>query len=416
MEKLQKIGLKIELSHTSQGRFLIIAGILPSGLVAKNQGPLAVGDVVVKINGFDFLENPILEIANSIIGNCIGDVTIIATGTAESASALQEIARTTVEDDVETAFIANRTPEAAAPEFDESSYGGSIGSYISSKVLRITKSDPSDGVGFGMMTQITNWGPMLVVSEISGNKDQTELEVGDAILTINGIDFRGEPDPNRAASVLQKATNLVVVEYQRLSQMKKPLVFPPSAVMETERSGSKKTGRSRKSKRIDEFDACLSTKMTPSNTAEGSLGADARLGKQLSPDRRFQLSESAKPDQQVDQRKLGNIFVKVKKAHARQEVGISFESVNGVLFVSRISKEGPLAGGEIAPGDIVLSINNSSFKENARVRDADALVRDARMLILEVRKQNDEASNDLSQPKLKWHQKLQCKRRGEETL
>jgi C-terminal processing protease CtpA/Prc len=405
MEKSQKIGLKLETLHTANSKSLFVAGIHPSGLLAKNQASLVLGDIILKINSFDFGENPILEIANSIISNSVGDIAIIASGAAQS---LTDFSRNKVEDE-ET--------KVTAVEFDENSYGGSISSYMSSKVLRLSKADPLECVGFGMMAQITKWGPMLVVSEISGKVEQTALEVGDAILAINGINFRGKPDPDRAASVLKKATKVVVIEYQRLSQMKSSLSFSGSAAMEKERSRSKSAGESRRSKRIEEYDASFRTRVTPSKSVKGSVITPE---KNSSPARLPQSKRSTEPDHQLVPKfippKSDTFVVRVAKEYPEQEFGISVESVHGILFVSEISLPGLLVGENVLPGDIILSINNMSFHENASVQEAEAQITDARVLILEVKKQNGAPTSDPHQLKLKWHERLQCKKRSVESL
>jgi hypothetical protein len=417
MEKSQKIGLKLETLHTANNKSLFVAGIHPSGLLAKNQTSLILGDIILKINSFDLRENPILEIANSIISNSVGDIAIIASGATQSLTDFADFSRNKVEDDTETGVIANGETKVTAVEFDENSYGGSISSYMSSKVLRLSKADPLENVGFGMMTQITKWGPMLVVSEIYGKVEQSALKVGDAILAINGINFRGKPDPDRAASVLKKATKVVVIEYQRLSQMKSSLSFSGSAAMEKERSRSKSAGESRRSERIEEYDASFRTKVTRSKSVKGGVITSE---KNSSPVRLPQSKRSTEPDHQLAPKfippKSDTFVVRVAREYLVQEFGISVISVNGILFVSEISLQGLLVGENVLPGDIILSINNMSFHENASAQEAEAQIRDARVLILEVKKQNGVPTSDPHQLKLKWRERLQCKKRSVESL
>ena len=53
---LDKIGVHVGLRRTIGGRRLIVSKISPTGLVANS--PMQPGDVVVAINGYNFLENP----------------------------------------------------------------------------------------------------------------------------------------------------------------------------------------------------------------------------------------------------------------------------------------------------------------------------------------------------------------------
>lgn len=422
MDKSQKIGLKLEELQSASDKSLFIAGIHPSGLLAKSQeGSLVLGDIIVKINGFDFRENPILEIANSIIRNSVGDITIIATGAARMSPESGDFSRNGLENDGEFAFIANIESKAASVDFDENSYGGSIGSYVSSKLLRVSKDNPSDSVGFGMMTQLTKWGPMLVVSEMLDKGLQTELKVGDAILAINGINFRGKPDPDRANSVLQKATKVIVVEYQRLSEMKSSLSLSGSAEMERDRRRANRSGEKRRSTRIEEFDASFRTKVNPSKSVEGDVVTSENYS--ISPERLPRTSVGTPPmhhqavSTRIVQPKDGSFFVNVSKEHPKQEVGITFEAVNGILFVSTISPDGILVGQNVVPGDVIFSINNESFTEAGTAREAEALISNSKVLILEVKTRNQATYNDpTSEQKLKWHEKLQCRKRMGESL
>jgi C-terminal processing protease CtpA/Prc len=112
-------------------------------------------------------------------------------------------------------------------DFDEESYGASLGGYNASKTVTVTKSTPVESIGISFLTDHTDWGALLIVSKISssGLLSKTELWVGDIILAINDVNFRDNPDAEHAAAVISDARNKVCIEFQRISGWKAAL--PP---------------------------------------------------------------------------------------------------------------------------------------------------------------------------------------------
>lgn len=412
----QKLGIKLEL-HEGDTNILLVTGIHPSGLIAAAQSSLVVGDIIVSINGFDFMENASLEIANTIIRNSTGDITIYAVDGEEH---LDGLSKETAATEPETLFSTN------VMTFDESSYGGSIGTYMASKVVRMTKSDPSENIGLKLVQQRSHWGLMLAVLEVSGKALQSEIKVGDAILAINGINFRGKPDPLRAELVLRKATNVVVIEFQRLSGMNAALPAPQNKKAERKSKKSpvpKNAMDSRISKSIDQFDATFQTHMSTNSPKADSMtattesfrskrSAGSGQSKERTPSKTTPNNVDVLRPQFVPP-KTNNIIVRVKKEFPQQDVGLKVEAINGVLYVSKISLQGLLVGKSIVPGDIVLSINKKWFLENPSVAEAEAQLRKAsKLLVIEVKK--SKFSSDADQKKLKWHERIQCNKRSDE--
>jgi hypothetical protein len=408
----QKIGLVMDILKVSRNkRSLFVSGIHPSGLIAHAQTSLALGDIILSINGFDFCGNPKLGIANTIILNSMGELTIIAKASDQGFS-----------DDNMTVFTAKagiKTTTRTSLDFDEVSYGRSKsnGTYNSSKIAKFSKSDPLLKVGLSTMAQITQWGVLLLVSDLSGKAAETELRVGDAILSINGVNFKGQPDPIRAAYILQKATKNVVVEYQRLPQRKISTPFSGSPKKEKGQNKSE----SEKSRSIEDLDASISMKgnrngsiLTIPEKKSASIG---RLNTSFLDPR---TTDSSKPSQRLAPQLVpskSDIFViRVTKKYQDQEVGISIENVNGILYVSRISLRGILVGKNIIPGDIILSINNKNFVENPNVKAAYSEIKNAlKVLIFEVQKPTEElGNNNDEEPRSRWHDRMSCRKKVKE--
>ena len=62
--KAQHIGLTVMTLNTPKGLSLFVADVPSSGLIAQAQLSLKRGDEILKINGFDFQEDPNLETLN----------------------------------------------------------------------------------------------------------------------------------------------------------------------------------------------------------------------------------------------------------------------------------------------------------------------------------------------------------------
>ncbi|CAJ1900259.1 unnamed protein product [Cylindrotheca closterium] len=414
-DKFQKLGIKLEL-HEGDTNILLVTGIHPSGLIAAAQSSLVVGDMIVSINGFDFMDNASLEIANTIIRNSTGEITLYAIDGEDDLDGFSK----------ETSVTEPETPFSSSADFrnemtfDEGSYGGSIGNYMASKVVRITKSDPSESIGLKLVQQRSHWGRMLVVLEVFGKAVQSGIEVGDAILAINGVNFRGKPDPLRAELVLRKATNVVVIEIQRLSGMNVALPAPRNKKAERpdKRAPEPKNSMdSRISKSIDQFDATFQTHMSlKSNEA---VRSKRTVGPGQSNERTLPKTTPNNVDvlrPQFIPPKSKTIIVRVKKESPQQDVGLKVEAINGVLYVSKISLQGLLVGKSIVPGDIILSINNKWFLEYPSVADAEAQLRKpTKLFVIEVKK-SPASPTGSDDKKLKWHERIQCNKRSGEDV
>lgn len=431
-DKSEKLGIKLEL-HEGDKNILIVTGVHPSGLVAAAYTPLEVGDVIVSINGFDFMENASLEIANTIIKNSTGEITIYA---VDGEGNLDGYSNQTSVTEPETPFSSSGDFRNEMT-FDESSYGGSVGTYMASRIVRITKSDPSENVGLKLVQQRSHWGLMLVVLESSGKAIQSGINVGDAILAINGVGFRSRADPDRAALLLRAATNVVVIEFQRLAEMNAALPAPRNK--KAARPGGDKRAPvlsnsvdHRISRTIDQFDATYATfQTTASPNAARPTMADSMTAKNDSHNSKRSTdsgqSKGRSPPKAAHQKPPGKnnvdvlkprvvppkpnaVVVRVQKESPDQDVGLKVEAINGVLYVSKISLQGLFVGKSIVPGDIILSINKQWFLDNPSVAEAEAIMRKAKHIVLEVKK-GPVGSGDIDESKLKWHERIQCYKR-----
>lgn len=277
-------------------------------------------------------------------------------------------------------------------EFDEESYGATLYGYNSSKNVTIVKSNPLEDVGIELIALSTEWGKLLTVSRLSPTTQKMvpDLEVGDAVLRINGISFGESPDVERAVSVMKRARRDVHVEYQKFSLFSRAVPLDPSEPVILENPGPETSeitkdvpfdsfeGRSREAEEFRPPHAHLGA-IEEESDGKSSVSSLKAQEPQREQSHKFKTSnaggnsvsqqkEANKDD--VHKRKRKKLWITVHKQYQRQEIGINFAAMNNRLLITKISPTGMLVGVPVMPGDTVLSINGVNFRRNPDAKEA----------------------------------------------
>ena len=273
-------------------------------------------------------------------------------------------------------------------EFDEVSYGASLYGYNSSSSIRIVKDASStEDVGFEIREANTEWGRLLTVAKITPHSlvSTTHLKVGDAISAINGVDFRKNPDIERAASLLKISQGEVCIEYQKISRYlptvpvdlceQKEEVPVKTKDLASVRNSSELIGRSGQVAMPLLEEAEVNGKSLSINS---SITNDQQRGREdHSTERSFKGQENSNRHGQHSMKiKLQKIWITVTRGKG-QKVGINLATLDEKLVVTKLSSSGLLRNAPLVPGDTILSINKVDFRRNPNAKEAYLLVKDA---------------------------------------
>jgi C-terminal processing protease CtpA/Prc len=273
-------------------------------------------------------------------------------------------------------------------EFDEVSYGASLYGYNSSSSIRIVKDASStEDVGFEIREANTEWGRLITVAKITPHSlvSTTHLKVGDAILAINGVDFRKNPDAERAASLLKISQGEVCIEYQKISRYlptvpvdlceQKEEVSVKSKDLASVGNSSEVIGRSGQVALPILEEAEVNGKSLSINS---SITNDQHRGREVHSTERSSKGQenSNRHGQHSMKMKRQKIWITVTRGKG-QKVGINLASLNEKLVVTKLSSSGLLRNAPLVPGDTILSINKVDFRLNPDAKEAYLLVNDA---------------------------------------
>jgi C-terminal processing protease CtpA/Prc len=273
-------------------------------------------------------------------------------------------------------------------EFDEVSYGASLYGYNSSSSIRIVMDASStEDVGFEIREADTEWGRLLTVAKITPHSlvSTTHLKVGDAILAINGVDFRKNPDAERAASLLKISQGEVCIEYQKRSRY---LPAVPVDLCEQKEEVPIKTKDLASVGNSSELISRSGQVAIPileeaevngkSLSMNSSITNDQYRGREVhSTERSSKGQENSKRHGQHSMKmKRQKVWITVTRGKG-QKVGINLATLNDKLVVTKLSSSGLLRNAPLVPGDTILSINKVDFRLNPNAKEAYLLVNDA---------------------------------------
>lgn len=417
-----KIGIYVGLQNFHFGARLVISKIASGGKFVTSV--IKVGDIVISINGENMEENPSPERALNIVNAATGRVTIITqkivqktksdfvsnkipekndeeTKTSEVLVDIVTLSEKLIDDGnmliskdskitepvpilTETAGTVGTTKSAETTtnslkdehvegkfeptkkvEFNDKAYVAPLYGYNSSNSVKVMKEYPNQDVGFETRETVFNWGNLLTVSRIKpfSIASTTLLNVGDVILTINGVDFRKTPDAEKASSLMKYAQREVYIEYQKIYSY-----FPTVLVDASDRP----------------IQAEIKAYNRDAYSEESEKDHLIKSG--------FESRESRGECRKSSMKTKGQkIWITVMRGKQRT-IGINFATCNNKLMVTKVSSSGLLRKAPIVPGDTILSINKVDFRCDPNAKKAFMLVKSSsKKLIFEILKTEYEA-------------------------
>jgi C-terminal processing protease CtpA/Prc len=272
-------------------------------------------------------------------------------------------------------------------EFDEESYGASLYGYNSSSSIRIVKNASStEDVGFEIREVNTEWGRLLTVAKITPLSlvSTTHLKVGDAILAINDVDFRKNPDVERAASLLKISHGEVCIEYQKISRYLSAVPVDSYEQKEVPMKNKDLASVGNSSELISRSGQVAMPILEEAEVNGKSLSMKSSITNDQQRGREVHSMERGSKGQENSNRqrqhlmkvKRQKIWITVTRGKG-QKVGINLATLNGKLVVTKVSSSGLLRNAPLMTGDTILSINRVDFRLNPNAKEASLLVNDA---------------------------------------
>ena len=382
----QDAGLRMSVKETAIGRALVVSHISSSSPFAST--PLRPGDIILSINSVSLRENADVVDAYSALGKSGREVTMVAKKAEQSLREFLVERRETGGPTVpggynnkkSKEFIPRRFEEPSPLkkkfseeekdrsilEFDEDSYGSALFGYNPSKSVFINKSDPSEDIGMEVICLNTDWGKLLTVSSITPDSlvaNNTDIEVGDAILSINGVNFREHPNAPRASLIMDEARQKVFIEYQKLNSFD-PAVPVSSFAPKAPSSTVRPTNESQDIE-VDAQPDYENEKLTivslsdddsrnyfdarsKSDSTNGSSQTRKIVGKVTETE--DARAKTINVPIRKEKPKTKKIWVTVRKEKVKQQIGISLSTVNNSLVVTNVSPTGSLRSAPVLSG------------------------------------------------------------------
>ncbi|KAL3919830.1 MAG: hypothetical protein SGILL_003555 [Bacillariaceae sp.] len=453
----QNPGIGLGTKETPFGRVLHVADITPTSPFAKT--PLNMGDIILSINDVNLEENADVVDAYSALGKSKDEVRVVArkseeslmkfleerksrgkAGIDEKSNSKREVAvLPQVSLDPVSSVVQERSAPPSSPngtnpprlavssvpsetpdqtpreksfEFDEESYGASLNGYNSSKLISIAKSLSHERIGLDLASVSTEWGTLVTVAGITPNSKAaaTNLRVGDAILAINGIDFRENADVERAHSVINRARRDVNIAIQQLSLLPADVPAEQSdfneeiTILESNDVGVVRTRTfdSNEDLLAGSKNLKIAGTLDEQETIDVSTRSRSLAGHWQMP---IQQQEDEDDDGKASlpslrSRRARKVWVTLVKEHSREKVGITFAAIEDKLIVTDVSPSGLLRDAPVCAGDTILSINGFNFRGDPDAQYASALVAKAPdELLFEILKTGYAIGHDKAQSK-----------------
>lgn len=418
IQKQQIVGLKLstKLNHRGQNALTVVQ-VFPSGLFART--PLSEGDTILSINNIDFRENPDARVASSVISRVDGNLTIQAIKSSDWMQGKnQRLAQTRRL--VETFKIP--APASKMHEYDEISYGGSLHGYESAKTLKFRKQSKSENLGIAISGKPTRMGTLPVVTNLVPFSilALSGLQEGDVVLAVNGVNVRDETGTQRAMTLLNEAEGEIVVEYQHMASMENGGDDTQVEITESFKPDGTKCIRTETKNpdgsilvKLEEIGPAVPVDAT---VEEGRYSQKSASGGNSSHSRSDAHAGTKSTERTSNVTHISGVefvVVTVTKSHPAQEVGITVATVDGILYVAKVSPSGLLVGKPVLPGDTILAINGQSFRNNPSAREAHAMIVGAPKTIeFDILKTSSHEGLDgtLDVKKKRLYERLMCKK------
>jgi len=383
--ELEDPGLRFGTKKTSTGFVTFVSDISATSVFKKT--PLRIGDIIVSINRMSFFNNADIFDAYAALWKSEKRITLVAKKGEESlnefllsqrgqvdspqAKALNGSVNTGLtlqssgtlgtnasgkskihhkndgskssssmlsdERDTSRSSRSSKSRETPSENGNVSSASNDLDEESnSSRRITIRKNRHDEFIGLELSEVATAWGTLLTVSRITpGSKAaSSELQVGDAILTVNGISFKNNPNASSAISLLRKSQKEVCIEFQKFSSF--------SAAVKADLQ---------KSINVSDDSELLANSMI--SHGEGN-NAKKKVPK-----------------------KRQKVLVTVTKDHKGQKIGLDFAFIHDKLVVTDVHPKGLLRNAPLTYGDVILSINGVNFDKEPNAKDAYGAVKNA---------------------------------------
>jgi hypothetical protein len=421
----QDTGIQIGIRDSLDGRVLYVSDIRKSSPFA--QTPLRAGDVILSINDVGLVQNANVFDAYSALEKAGDEISILVRKSSESLNEFLNSHKEIATDHSQRSnpFTAEEKTSAAVSQtiqrnfstsgsegsvgvehkgmsipyskekngptsshlkypspggesfvFYEKAYGTSQDGYNSSKKIKIVKSHPQESIGLELTPVETERGKVLLVTNIfpRSKAANTKIQVGEAILAINGVDFRCHPDAEKALATIRRARKNVNIEVHQLSLYPLEISSDDPNQQDNSTSHERNNDENVRPRVFCSNDHMIYQTCTP-KIAGKLLGIRSIWGLRRKDESIF-MKSSRKND--VSEAPVPNdhskVWIRVTKEHPSEKVGISFATLEKNLVVTNVSPSGLLRGTPILPGDTVLSINRVDFRVDPDARYAFELV------------------------------------------
>jgi C-terminal processing protease CtpA/Prc len=325
----QKAGIRLE--QETDGR-IRVSNIASNGLFADSE--LEIGDIVLSINSKRLTKGQGAEDLVDLIRNASTAVTMVVKKTGMTPR--KEVPAKKNPDEISDNNTVRRDSYYTGKT--KHKIDGSINmmytdaddekaAQMKCDVMTISATKATESEDAGLVFAIHK--KMLFLSEMADDSifEDTSLEVGDRVLSINEMNFRGYADAAQAQSLVNKAKRAVTLIVEKgVAGFQKP----------SESKLVKKTGKksSSKKKQLVVSDDDSSVTQSLSSTE----------------DQLFALKTKYK-----------EVVIAVPKAFRKQEVGLEFERKNGHVCIYKIKPNSIFLATSLKVGDRVLSINDVDF-------------------------------------------------------
>jgi C-terminal processing protease CtpA/Prc len=374
----EKAGIRLGMEDNGRVR---VTNIATNGLFAESE--VEVGDIVLSINGTRLRPGEGPEELMDVITTAQSKVTVVVKKTNKAAP--RKVEKPVVPKDVEDNNLKSRKSYTgkAHHNADGSLKLGVCGADKDPEgpgeqmVISAPKENIKEHVGIAFEVQDSK----LLVREIQKTSifQNTQLAVGDRVVSINDMSFRGYVDAKYALLMTNKAEKSVTIVVEKGH---KGFMALPGTKLQQES----------KPKR------CVSRESQSSSGGEDSSTASCSS---------FGDEDNVLPLKNGE-RKLTKAVISAPKKFVYEEVGVVIREKGGMLFVEKISADSIFSKSSLTVGDRVISINDKSFRHNPDLKAAKLTMQKAKEAVsLVVQKGHDvfqETSFDLdaSSTNLVW--------------
>jgi C-terminal processing protease CtpA/Prc len=347
----EKAGIKLHLEENGR---VHIQAIAKNGIF--NESEVEVGDIVLSINGkrLQIGEGP--EILMNVINVAKNTVTVVVKKPHIAPRKSIEIIESGSEHDNNQRSSKSYKGNKAKHNVDGS---------LDYKCTTEGKKDPNAPLDQMTISAVKEFrerdvglvfsvkDKMMFITEITVDSifKGTMLEVGDRVVSVNDMNFRSYADAVYADRILRKADSVITILVEKdHNSIKKKKSKKDGAKKRT--SSKIKAKRSSKSQSVsdEESTAC----------AANSFGEDNALSL---PNGEKQCTEQ---------------IISAPKDFEKQEVGITLEERDNMLFVYQIKKKSIFRGSALTEGDRIISINDESFRHKSNATLAKLLMQKSR--------------------------------------